>query len=252
MKTFEKFRVDLHHCDASGNLKVSALLRFMQECSTLQLENSNISQKSLLDQGKSYLLTRLNMSVYKPVCAYEEIEVSTWPCESRGFSFNRCYQARVDGNIVAEATTVWGIIDFEKHRLCRVSDFECEIECELPLELDSPARICIPPELELSLVGERPVVYSDLDSNGHINNTNYPDMLCDFIPEMNNKRILMLGISYISEALGGDVLKVYMTQSDGQYYIRTVKSDGSTNCEAIIMTEPIEPVYNIRALIDKK
>lgn len=252
MKTFEKFRVDLHHCDASGSLKASALLKFMQECSTLQLENSKISQKSLLSQGKSYLLTRLNMSVYRTVCAYEEIEISTWPCESHGFSFNRCYQARVDGNIVAEATTVWGIIDFEKGRLCRVSDFECEIECDLPLELDSPARICIPKELELALVGERTVVYSDLDSNGHINNTNYPDMLCDFIPQMNNKRILMLGISYLSEALGGDVLKVYMTQSDGQYYIRTVKSDGSTNCEAIIMTESVEPVFNIRAMIDKK
>ena len=189
------------------------------------------------------------MSIYKPVHAYEEIEISTWPCESRGFSFNRCYQARLDGNIVAEATTVWGIIDFGKGRLCRVSDFECDIETDEPLELDSPARIHIPSDLELSLVGERTVVYSDLDSNGHINNTNYPDILCDFIPEMNNKRILMLGLSYVSEAVHGEILKVYMTQSDGQYYIRTVKSDGSTNCEAIIMPETITPVYNIRMLM---
>ncbi len=249
MKTYEKFRADIHHCDASGSLKASALLKFMQECSTLQLENSSMSQQKLLEQKKSYVLTRLNMSIYKSICAYDEIEVATWPCESRGFSFNRCYQARLDGNIVAEATTVWGIIDFEAGRLCRVSDFECEIGTDEPLELDSPARIHIPSELELALVGERAVVYSDLDSNGHINNTNYADILCDFIPDMGNKRILMLGISYLSEAIHGELLKVYMTKSDGQYYIRTVKRDGSVNCEAIIMTEAITPVHNVRSLI---
>lgn len=251
MKTYEKFKVDLHHCDATGSLKVSALLKFMQECSTVQLENSEISQKNLLDNGKSYLLTRLNMSVYKPVCAYDEIEVSTWPCESRGLSFTRCYQARRDGNIVADVITVWSIYDFARGRLCRVSDFEFDIETEDALELDSPARIHIPSELNLTLAGERAVVYSDLDSNGHINNTNYPDIICDFIPDMNKKRVIMMSISYVSEALYGETLKVYTTNSDGQYYIRTLRPDGAVNCEAIVMTEDVKPIYDMRSGVSK-
>lgn len=247
MKTYERYKIDLHHCDASGNLKISSLLRFMQECSTKQLNDSELSQRKLLESGCSYILTRLNMSVYKPVHAYDEIEISTWPCESRGLSFIRCYQARLGGNIVAETVTVWGIIDFTSGRLKRVSEFEFDIECDPVLELDSPTRIHIPNDLELKLAGERTVVYSDLDSNGHMNNTNYPDMLCDFIPSMDRKRVIMMGISYLSEAVLGEVLKVYTTFSDGQYYMRTIKSDGSVNCEAVIMTEDIMPIYDIRS-----
>lgn len=243
MKTYTKFKVDIHHCDSSGNLKTSALLKFMQECSTAQLADTPMNQTKLVDSGKTYVLCRLNMSIYKSVGPYSEIEVSTWPCESRGLSFIRCYQARLDGNIIAEATTVWGIINIEARKFCRVSDFDIGIETEEPLELDSPNRIHIPSDVNLGLVGERTVVYSDLDMNGHMNNTVYPDMLCDFIPGMGNKRILMLGINYSSEAKEGEVLKIYLGESDGQYYIRTQKGDGSTNCEAILMTENIAPVY---------
>jgi acyl-ACP thioesterase len=239
MKTYTKQKVDTHHCDAAGNLKASALLKFMQECSTIQLESSPMSQAKLVEDGKTYVLCRLNMSVYKSVSAGDEIEVSTWPCESRGLSFIRCYQARLDGSIIAEATTVWGIINIEARKFCRVSDFELGIETDEPLELDSPSRIHIPSDVSLALIGERPVVYSDLDINGHMNNTVYPDMLCDFIPVMSKKRILMLGINYSSEVKEGDVLKVYLGEGDGQYYIRTVKGDGNINCEAIIMTDNI-------------
>lgn len=242
MKTYQNFNVDVHNCDVNGNLRVSVLLKLMQETSTKQLENSLISQKKLMEAGKTYVLSRLNISIYRQAQAGDTIEVSTWPCESRGLSLTRCYQARIDGNIIAEAITVWGVIDITTRQLFRVSNLPVDIECEEPLELDFPTRIHIPNDMSLGLVGERTVVYSDLDINGHMNNTNYPDMICDFIPEMENKRVLMMGISYISEARGGTPLKVYLGKGDGQYYIRTVGSDGETNCEAVVMLEEI-PIY---------
>ena len=240
MKCTEIYKVDLHHCDASGGLRVSELLRFMQECSTKDLSDSPMSQRALLESGRSYVLCKLNMSVYKSAEAYDEIEISTWPCESRGVSITRCYQARIDGALIAEVTTVWGIIDTEKRRLCKLAEFEPYINVtEEPLELDSPSRIHIPTEMQLRLVGEKTVSYSDTDINGHMNNTNYPDLYCDFIPRMSKRRIIMMGINYLGEAKEGEVLKVYMNESDGQYYFRTVKSDGTTNSEAIIMPEEI-------------
>ena len=240
MKCTETYKVDLHHCDASGNLRVSELLRFMQECSTKDLLGTAMSQTSLLENGKSYVLCKLNMSVYRSARAYDEIEISTWPSESRGISMTRCYQARIDGNIIAEAATVWGIIDIEKRRFCKLAEFEPYINItEEPLELDSPSRIHIPTDMTLRLVGEKTVSYSDTDVNGHMNNTNYPDMYCDFIPEMSKKRVIMMGINYSSEAKEGEVLKIYMNESDGQFYFKTVKSDGTTNSEAIIMPEDV-------------
>lgn len=139
--------------------------------------------------------------------------------------------------MITEAASVWGLIGIEDHKLYKIEDIKFGFDIDEPLELDSPRRVHIPRELNLSLVGERTIVYSDLDGNNHMNNTNYPDMLCDFIPDMVGRRVISLGISFAHEARLGEILKVYMAESDGEYYFRTIRSDGQVNVEAIMQLE---------------
>lgn len=237
MKWTENFRVNSHDCDAAGLVRASLVLRYMQETANLQLKNLGPTYEELREMGAAFILSRINMSIYHPLRAYEDITVSSWGCESRGVSFNRCYQIRRGDELIAEAASVWGLVGIHEHKLYRVGEIELGFGLDEPLELDAPKRVHIPRDLSLSLVGERPIVYSDIDGNGHMNNTNYPDMLCDFIPGMNGKRVISMSISFANEARLGDTLKVYMTESDGQYFFRTQTGDGSTNVEAIIMTE---------------
>lgn len=237
MKWTENFRINSHDCDAAGSVRASLILRYMQETANLQLKNLGPTNEELRDRRIAFILSRINISMYAPLRAYDEISVSSWGCESRGVSFNRCYQIRRDGELVAEAASVWGLVGIDDRKLYRVGEIELGFGTDEPLELDAPKRVHIPRELSLSLVGERPIVYSDIDANMHMNNTNYPDMLCDFIPDMDKKRVISLSISFAGEARLGETLKVYMTESDGQYYFRTLTSDGTTNVEAILMTE---------------
>ncbi len=239
MKWTENFRVNSHDCDAMGLVRASLVLRYMQEAANLQMKNLGPTNEELRELGMAFLLSRINISIYHPLHAYDEITVSSWGCESRGVSFNRCYSIRRGDELIAEAVSVWGLIGISDRKLYRVGEIELGFDTDEPLELDAPKRVHIPRELNLSLVGERPIVYSDIDANGHMNNTNYPDMLCDFIPEMEKKRVLTMSISFANEAKLGDTLKVYMTESDGQYYFKTLRSDGSTNVEAVIMIEDI-------------
>ena len=62
-------------------------------------------------------------------------------------------------------------------------------------------------------------------------------MLCDFVPDMVGRRVASLGISFAHEARLGEALKVYMTESEGMYYFRTVRSDGQVNVEAVMTLE---------------
>ena len=237
MKWTETFRINSHDCDPAGCVRASLILRYMQETANLQLQNLGPTGDELAELGAAFILSRINISIYRPLHAWEEITVSTWGCESRGVSFNRCYQIHCGGELVAEAASVWGLIGTTEHRLYRVDEIALGFGTDEPLELDAPKRVHIPRELSLALVGERPIVYSDIDRNGHMNNTNYPDMLCDFIPGMENKRVIACSISFAGEARLGETLKVYMAESDGQYYFRTMTTDGTTNVEAILMTE---------------
>lgn len=241
MKWFEKYRVNSHDCDSYGVVRASLVLRYMQETAYLHMKNAKPSSEEMRRDGMAFLLSRINMSIYHPLHSCDEIEVETWTCDSRGVSFGRCYRILREGEIIAEAATVWALIDIASRRLYRVDEFSGGYgeDAAPPLELDAPKRVHIPKELNLSLVGERPIVYSDLDVNCHMNNTNYPDMLCDFIPDMLGKRVISMSISFAAEAKFGEVLKIYMAESDGQYYFRTLRSDGSINVEAVMILEEI-------------
>ncbi len=237
MKWTENYRVNSHDCDASGKVRPSLILRYMQETANLQLHNLGPTTDELIRDDRAFILSRINMSVYADLYAYDNISVSSWACESRGVSFNRCYQIHRNGKLVAEAASVWGLIGISDHKIYRVEDVILGFDTDEPLELDAPRRVHIPRDISLSLVGERPIVYSDLDLNQHMNNTNYPDMLCDFIPDIVNQRILSISISFAGEARLGETLKVYMQKEEDQYYFRTIRSDGSINVEAMIMVE---------------
>ena len=91
------------------------------------------------------------------------------------------------------------------------------------------------------LTGERTVEYADVDMNGHMNNTRYPDIFCSYLgEEMKGQRVISMGISFLSEAPLGESIKYYAGGSDDVFYVRTIRENGQTNAEAEILTEPLE------------
>ena len=246
MKWTERFHINSHDCDENGIVRASLILRYMQEAANLQLHHLGPTNEELRARGTAFILSRISMNLYRPLHAYEDITASTWGCESRGVSFNRCYQIMREDEVIAEAESVWGLIGIADHKLYRVDEIELGFGTDEPLTLDAPRRVHIPRDLQLSPVGERSVMYSDLDANRHMNNTNYPDMLCDFIPDMNQKRVTSMSISFAGEAKPGETLKIYMHENGGLYHFRTLRGDGSTNVEAILQTETIQTGTQMR------
>ena len=239
MKQIERYRVTIHDTDVNNIASASAVLRYMQEAAHMQFETQHPTLSELRQEGKAFILSKLNMSVYQPIYGYDIITAETWPCESKGVSFNRCSRILRDGNIVAELSSVWALVDINTRKLLRVTDLDWDVTTEPPLELDYPARIRIPKDIQLALVGERLILYSDLDLNEHMNNTNYPDMLCDYLPSMIGKRVISISISYASELHNGESVKMYVGENDGVYYIRVIKENGTVGAEAEIVLDEI-------------
>ena len=180
------------------------------------------------------------MSFYSPIYAHEKIEVQSWACESRGVQFNRCYRIMKNGVIAAEAVSVWALVGVNDRHLHRVNEFDLPYRKDEMLELDMPARFKIPDDVDMRLVSERVVEYADVDMNGHMNNTHYPDVLCSHLSEnMRGQRVISMGISFLSEAPLGESVKIYSGMSDGNHYVRTVKENGQVNVESEIILEPI-------------
>ena len=54
------------------------------------------------------------------------------------------------------------------------------------------------------------MVYSDLDGNGHVNNSVYGDMACDVLPmELFEGELKEFAINFVKEAKIGDTITLY-------------------------------------------
>lgn len=237
MKWTEEYRVNSHDVDLNRIASASALMRFMQDTANLHMEGTKPSYDDLFDAGYAFILSRFSMSVYAPLYSHDNIVVQSWACESRGVSHNRCYRIMKDDRIVAEAVSVWALVNTKTGRLTRVGDVELNYGSDEMLELDTPARFKIPAEVDFVLVGERMTEYADVDMNRHMNNTHYPDILCGYIPEMGGAQVASMTLNFLNEAPLGERLKIYVGRYDGAYYFRTKREDGKINLEAQIILE---------------
>ena len=233
MKYTDTHKVISQYTDVDGVLKPGALLRYMQEAAANAMIADGPSYDELARRGLVFVISKITLSIYSDVHANDEITVETWATESVRASFNRAYRVLRGGIVVAEAASVWALLDTNRHRLVRVGDVELCYREDEPLDLDIPAKMHLPENMKL--VGERRVSYSDIDRNRHMNNTAYADMICDFIFRSEISRVIKMTISYVNEAPFGEELKVYVASDDDTHHIRTIREDGKVNIEAEVI-----------------
>ena len=226
----KNIEVDIHDVDFNGVARTSSLMRYIQSAAQSQLTDNGLSYDTLKSKKRAFILSRIKMEFTENVRAYEKLNAITFPCDSRGYSFLRCYSLERDGLTIGRAVSVWALIDTDTHGLVKVSDFELGLETYSPLDI-TLTRIAHP--AEMLNVGTYKVEYGMVDQNKHMNNTVYPDMYSNFLP-LENKRIKSISISYLAEVPAGDTLTVMRGFFDGSYYFRTVRSDGKINSEAEI------------------
>lgn len=240
MKFTQHYIVRWHDTDANRCLTPSNLLMYMEETSNFHLMANGMSLDELRDRhGLAFLLSRIAIRVQKQLHAGDEIDVETWICESRGLAFVRCFRVLCAGEIAAEAYSVWGLMDLNCKKLLPATAFPYHIEPDSPLDTALSARIKVPMLAKMELVGNRKIVYSDIDYNRHMNNTHYPNMLCDFVPNILGKKVVGITLSFLHEAAYGHTLQVYRAACEGDYFFRMLNEEGVSCLEAVLLTEPI-------------
>ena len=240
----EKFQVRWHDTDATREVRPSEVLAYMQETANHQFRRHAVSLDELRDtQGVGFILSRIAVDFLTPMHAYEEITVQTATCAGHGLTFPRRFEVLRDGTVTARAMSQWAMVRVADRTLLRAQEAPLCFGDEPEIVTQMPLRFRVPRELRFEAVGERRVAYSDLDYNMHMNNTHYPDMICDFLEEMtdgeNGWRVAAMSLSYIKESHLGATLTVTRSEraEDGTVYIRTLNEAGETCLEAVVKLE---------------
>ncbi|MBE6588758.1 MAG: hypothetical protein E7643_01140 [Ruminococcaceae bacterium] len=241
MKFSQHYTVKWHDTDLNRCVTPSAILMYMQETAGEHLKSLLFSMDELRDRmGLAFLLSSISIYIHEPLYADDEIDVQTWVCESRGLSYNRCFCILRDGKTIAEASSVWGLLDIANHRLLKADESPFKAEPEAPCQLPLPRRLQVLRTEDMEEAGDRRIVYSDIDYNGHMNNTHYPNLLCDFTPDICKRRVKGLMLSFLHEAAYGHTLRVYRGESADGLRFRIVDADGTLCTEALLCTEEIQ------------
>lgn len=234
--------VSTHDIDVNGNAKPSAILRYLQEAANKNFADMGASYNELIDNNLSFVVSRAAINILSPLKELEEISVHTWASQNSGVIFPRSYLIKSGERIVVEALMNWALINTKEKRFVKGSEFDVSVYgTDEPLDIST--RFKIPKDLPLNFVGEKQVMYSDIDKNRHMNNTVYPNVLFNFIPNVQKLFMSELLINFVSEAPFGKTLKIFMSDAekveDGlSYYFRTMIDD-KTNVEALIKVREI-------------
>ena len=242
MKFTQDYIIRWHDTNANRELTPSSALTLMQETTNMHIKTMYPSLEYIRDVlHQAFILTKVYMRFYQPAYAYDKITVETWTgIESRGFTFYRSFAIKKDGVVIADALTTWCLIDTQDYKLLPVTKFENNFIDEESLSVDMPRKIKFPFDKELEFISNRKIVYSDIDYNRHMNNTHYPNMLVDFLPQPEKFRVKELMLSFIKGAIYNDEIKIHRTEDDGTFYYKTFNSEGNVSLEAFIKTETQE------------
>lgn len=239
MKYSVKYRLTSMDIAPNGAVRPAALLRYFQETINLQLHDNPPSTEDLLANGQAFILSRTSMHIYTDLSVYDEIEVVTWANTSKGATFVRSAQIFKNGELAVDILTVWALVDINAKRLIRVKDAVLGIEVldELPgIPLPEKVRF---PEGELEKVGEKTVLYSDIDRNDHMNNTKYIDMICDYLPDVKNVKVRSFTINYLTESRLGEKLDLYRMSDGENDYFSAIKEDTTHSVDLVMRLEKI-------------
>lgn len=238
MKFSTNYRVKWHDTDCNRRVRPSQIMMYMQETANRHLAAYAMCLDDLRDtRGIAFILSRASVEIYRDLHDGDEITVTTWITDSRGMSFNRCFCITRGEERIAEAFTVWALLDIREKKLLRTQQFQYPFDGDAPLTLSIPTRVHLPSTVSLEKAGERRIAYADIDYNHHMNNTHYPDMLCDFTPDILTRRVRGFTLSYLHEATYGHTLDVYRAPAEGGYTFRTVDGDGTVCLEALLLLE---------------
>jgi len=190
-----------------GRMKTSMILFLAQEvagrhCNLLSVDYDTLAQRRLF-----WAVTRHKVQITRLPVRGETIRIETWPMPTTRVAYPRsmvAYDAR--GNELFRSISIWVLMDLDTRNMILPGKSGISVVGTLRgNELANPAGVVAK---VLTSRRERQVCFTDLDRNGHMNNTRYLDWIDDLLPSLYHQdhSVKEFTVCYLSEAREGQVL----------------------------------------------
>ena len=206
----QDFEITDLYVDCRGRLLPSKLLYIMQEVAGTHFARISMDYETLAQKGMFWAITRHKVQISRLPLRGETIHVETWPMPTTRVAYPRSIIAYdKDGNELFRSISLWVLMDLNTRNMILPGKSGIEVAGTLRgNELASP--LGLPAKLLGSHLG-RSVCFTDLDRNGHMNNTKYLDWIWDLLPGAyhSGHNVREFTVCYLSEAREGQELDLH-------------------------------------------
>lgn len=211
--------VRFSQCDAKGTLSLCELLRLASDAGVQNYRLKGLPREKLEEAGYAILVSRTSFRLHRLPAEGEEVTLATLEEKPEPLLLVRSYTLLGKGDeVLAEGVGKWIVVDTKSRRIIPSSRFAMRCPSDIKKEHDCLPAGKIAKCDGMIKAGERRIVWSDLDANGHTNNSRYAEFVMDAVGTdyVKDKRITDFRINFNQEAKLGEVLSVYAGCDEGQ------------------------------------
>ena len=177
--------------DRDQVLLLPRLLKLLQEAAIKHADLFDVGTRAFAERGTSWVLNRMAVAIERYPRYEEPVKIVTWSTGVHGFKGFREFRVVCGQDPIVAASSLWLWVDLRLKMLARVP---AEVAAAFPVGAGAPpfradieALRTAPPAAGAAAV-EISLRHSDIDANGHVNNTAFFDCLqtallrCGFPP----------------------------------------------------------------------
>lgn len=229
-------RVEPQEVDFTLRASVASIINYMLNVAGTDAHNKGFGVDVLQGQSFTWVLSRLAVEIKSQPRQYDDVVVDTWVNEFNRLSSTRNFKVHKGDEVVAYGVSQWCMINMETRQAVDMSTLKDVYERAMVAE---PSPIAVPARLraiEPTTTTSRPVVYSDIDFNRHVNTLRYIDLVFDALPiELIEKNGGMrIDLNFIAEARYGETLTIGAVNEGSIWQFEISSDGGKTLCRAKI------------------
>ena len=166
--------------DQDEVLLLPGVFKFLQEAAIKHADLFDAGTRAMVSRGESWVLNRMAAAIHRYPRYEEPVQVVTWSSGIRAFKGYRDFRVFCGEELVVSASSLWLYVNLRTKSLVRVPE---EIAVAFPrgpgavFRPDLDKLRLVPPDAGSAQTHPVSVRYSDVDGNGHVNNTAYFDYL---------------------------------------------------------------------------
>ncbi len=233
-------------CDKHGYWKPNAIMALMQELAGLHAARLGFGRQQIVQHHQAvWVLTRHDMVIDRFPAIGDMIVGKSFPTQARRGIYPRFYQIEdAAGQVLVRGSSFWTLADIDSRTMTQVPEVALAMPdneaLEKPLPYPAGAR-----ELLEGREIRRPwqPLYTDIDRNGHVNNTRVADWaLCflDACVNLSRRPVHTLQVTYRKEMLQGDEIDLRFMMGQDAFSLRGER-DGES---CVVLSGGLYPAYD--------